>query len=138
MQELKTIIFNIVIDITILTFLIKHNVFLGFSKALGSSKLYERTGVKIIGYCPGLTNTRMLEEVALKCINVNFAIEFEAEIANCRKQSSDHVAQGLVNIMDEAKPGSLWVVENGNDPYEIELKAGVKKKAHLIEEKVVM
>lgn len=67
---------------------------------------------------------------------MNFAVEFQVEIENCRKQSADYAAQGLVNILDDAKPGSLWVVENGNEPYEVELKAGVKKKVEKVEERM--
>lgn len=80
----------------------------------------------------------MLDNVSPKCINMNFATEFQVEIENCRKQTSNHVAQGLVNILDEAKPGSLWVVENGNEPYEIEVRAAAKKKAENTEERLVM
>lgn len=80
----------------------------------------------------------MLDDVSSKSINLNFASEFQVEIENCRKQTADHVAKSLVNIIDDAKPGSLWVVENSNEPYEVELRAIVKKKSEPKEEQMVM
>lgn len=83
--------------------------------------------MKIFAYCPGLTNTKLLDDVSTKCINLNFANEFQIESENCQKQSANHVANSLINILDEAKPGSLWMVENGNEPKEIEINAKIKK-----------
>lgn len=65
---------------------------------------------------------------------MNFASEFQVEIENCRKQTPEHVAKCLVGIIDDAKPGSLWLVENGKEPYEVELKANVKKNVEQTEE----
>lgn len=80
----------------------------------------------------------MLENIAPKCINMNFATEFQVEIENCRKQNADHVAKSLIDVLDDAKPGSLWVVENCNEPYEVELRATVKKKVEQNEERSVI
>lgn len=80
----------------------------------------------------------MLEDISPRCINLNFATEFQVEIENCRKQMPEHVAGSLLDILEEAKPGSLWVVENGNEPYEVELKASIKKKSEHTEERYVL
>ncbi|KAJ8954535.1 hypothetical protein NQ318_000769 [Aromia moschata] len=102
----------------------------GFTNALGSSNLYDRTGVKVFGYCPGLTDTKLLKDVSTVCINDNFAKEFQEEIDGCVLQKPESVAKGLVGILEEAKPGSIWVVENNTKPYEIKFPnvADVKNK----------
>ncbi|KAG5889913.1 hypothetical protein JTB14_010064 [Gonioctena quinquepunctata] len=93
----------------------------GLTKALGSSNLYNRTNVKIFGYCPGLTKTNMLKDVSTKAINMNFANEFQEEIENCKVQDPETVAKGLLKIIEDAKPGSLWIAENDAEPYEVNL-----------------
>ncbi|CAG9814384.1 unnamed protein product [Phaedon cochleariae] len=100
----------------------------GFTRALGSSSLYSRTGVKMLCYCPSLTDTELLKDTSDKCINYNFANEFQEEIASCTVQKPENVAKGLVSILGEAEPGSIWIVENDQDPYEIEFPGIVKKK----------
>lgn len=99
----------------------------GLSQALGSSNLYRRTGVKIFTYCPGLTNTNMIKDIAPRCINLNFAAEFVEESAQCTTQEPKHVAQSLARILDEARPGSFWITENNEEPYEAEIKTCAKK-----------
>ncbi|KAJ8918481.1 hypothetical protein NQ315_008178 [Exocentrus adspersus] len=103
----------------------------GFSKALGSSYLYDRTGVKVFGYCPGLTDTRLMKDAPNNSINQNFAAEFQEEIDGCVIQSPEMVAEGLIKILENAKPGSVWIAENNTDPYEINFPVaeGVKQKS---------
>ncbi|KAJ8983691.1 hypothetical protein NQ317_003481 [Molorchus minor] len=90
-----------------------------FTNALGSSNLYERTGVKVFGFCPGLTDTKLMKDVSAVSINDNFAREFQEEIDGCVLQKPQSVAKGLATILEDAKPGSIWIVENNTEPYEI-------------------
>ncbi|XP_050311804.1 15-hydroxyprostaglandin dehydrogenase [NAD(+)]-like [Anthonomus grandis grandis] len=91
----------------------------GFSKALGSGRHIQRTGVKIFALCPGLTDTRLLSEAPSKAINERFAQEYADEIDGTTPQRPDSVAKGLVEILEQAQPGSVWVVENDESPYEV-------------------
>ncbi|XP_074030171.1 15-hydroxyprostaglandin dehydrogenase [NAD(+)] [Leptinotarsa decemlineata] len=100
----------------------------GFSKALGSSNLYERTNVKIFGYCPGITQTNMLKDVSNKTINTNFASEFQEEIENYKIQNPQSAAKGLLEILEEAKPGSIWIAENDEPPYEMSFQPVFNRK----------
>lgn len=90
----------------------------GFSKALGSSYLHDRTGVKVFGYCPGLTETNLMKTAATNSINQNFAAEFREEIDGCLIQKPEIVARGLIKILEKAKPGDIWIAENDGEPYE--------------------
>ncbi|XP_076260647.1 15-hydroxyprostaglandin dehydrogenase [NAD(+)]-like [Rhynchophorus ferrugineus] len=91
----------------------------GFTKAIGCGIHFTRTGVKIFALCPGLTDTLALTEAPKNAINDRFAQEFADEIADSNPQKTESVARGLTDILDEANPGSIWVVENDNAPYEI-------------------
>ncbi|CAG9768848.1 unnamed protein product [Ceutorhynchus assimilis] len=97
----------------------------GFSKALGCESEHilgnhiSRTGVKVFAMCPGLTETRLLNAAPANAINNNFAKEFVDEVYGSSPQKAKSVAKGLSDIIDEAKPGSVWVVENDSIPYEV-------------------
>ncbi|XP_030760911.1 15-hydroxyprostaglandin dehydrogenase [NAD(+)]-like isoform X3 [Sitophilus oryzae] len=91
----------------------------GFTKALGCGNHFQRTKVKIFAVCPGLTDTTLLSEAPRNVINDRFAQEFADEIAGSNLQKVESVAKGLTSILDEANPGSVWVVENDQDPYEV-------------------
>ncbi|CAH1104452.1 unnamed protein product [Psylliodes chrysocephalus] len=100
----------------------------GFTRALGSSKLYERTGVKIFGFCPGLTDTNALKQLEEKAINHNFVGEFEEEMKDVNLQDPVNVAKGLVEVLGDAQPGSIWIVENNKSPFELEFPKIIERK----------
>ncbi|CAH0546267.1 unnamed protein product [Brassicogethes aeneus] len=91
----------------------------GFSRALGCSDQYNRTKVKIVGYCPGPTDTKLFRDAANNSINPNFSTEFLQEIDGCVVQKPEKVAEGLCLVMETAKSGSIWVAENNDTPYEV-------------------
>ncbi|XP_057651803.1 alcohol dehydrogenase 1-like [Diorhabda carinulata] len=107
----------------------------GFTRALGSSKLYERTGVKVFGYCPGLTDTELFkDDLTDKTINQNFFNEFHNESKHNVKQNPEIVGKNLARILDLAKPGSIWVTENNKTAYEMDYSKAIKKKEYQPEE----
>lgn len=91
----------------------------GFSRAIGGSTHYDRTGVKVAALCPGLTNTRLLKQAPYHAINDKFRKEFKEESGGCVLQKPESVALATLDILDHAMPGSIWVVENNSKPYEI-------------------
>lgn len=91
----------------------------GLTKALGCGNHYERTNVKIFAICPGLTKTDLLENAPKNTINENFSKEFLEEIEDCESQQPESVAKGLVNTINEANSGSIWVIERNGQPYEV-------------------
>ncbi|CAH2015002.1 unnamed protein product [Acanthoscelides obtectus] len=106
----------------------------GFTKALGSGRLYERTGVKVFGYCPCLTKTAMLENLAEKSINDNFAAEFVEDTGNMKVQRPEIVAKGLVGTLHEAKPGSIWVAMEDKEPFEVSMSEMLKKAGQSVDQ----
>ncbi|RZC39428.1 adh short domain containing protein [Asbolus verrucosus] len=91
----------------------------GFSRAIGNINHYDRTGVKITALCPGLTNTKLLKQASYHAINDKFHKEFKEESGGCLLQKTESVALATLNILHDSMPGSVWVVENNNKPYEI-------------------
>ncbi|KAK9881506.1 hypothetical protein WA026_016386 [Henosepilachna vigintioctopunctata] len=96
--------------------LTQHGI-VGFSRALGGH--YKRTGVKVICICPALTQSPLIETAHKNTLNRYFAKTFCKEVEGCYLQHPDAVGDGLVKIINKAKPGSIWFVENNDHPHEI-------------------
>ncbi|XP_012284689.1 15-hydroxyprostaglandin dehydrogenase [NAD(+)] [Orussus abietinus] len=96
----------------------KHAV-LSFSRSFAQPYHYQRTGVRIIVLCPGLTATPMMEN-----LNEKKVTDFE-ELArmtqNIPPQRAESVAHGIVYMIRCAQNGSVWVSEHGKPVYEIQL-----------------
>ncbi|KAJ8929242.1 hypothetical protein NQ314_018121 [Rhamnusium bicolor] len=45
--------------------------------------------------------------------------KYNKYINRCVAQNPKNVAKGLVDILEKAKPGSIWVAENDGEPYEV-------------------
>lgn len=60
-----------------------------------------------------------METAPTNSINQNFAAEFREEIDRCLIQGPEIVAQGLIKILEKAKPGTIWIAENNAEPYEV-------------------
>lgn len=93
----------------------------GLSRAFGGH--YKRTKVKIIGFCPGLTQSELIETAYKNTLNGHFARVFQREVEGCYLQHPDFVGNGLVKVIDKAKPGSIWFVENNDQPHEVHFPA---------------
>lgn len=91
----------------------------GFSRAIGNISHFERTGVKVMSLCPGLTNTKLLKQAPYHAINDKFRKEFKEESMGCVLQKPESVALAVLDILCNGMPGSVWVVENNSKPYEI-------------------
>ncbi|XP_075973988.1 alcohol dehydrogenase 1-like [Anticarsia gemmatalis] len=90
----------------------KHAV-IGFTKTLGHPQNYEKTGVRVIGICPGFTDTKILEG-KLSDYRKEECVEF---INSQIWQKVELVGQAAVNIFKVADTGTAWVTKN-NQPIE--------------------
>ncbi|XP_044759721.1 15-hydroxyprostaglandin dehydrogenase [NAD(+)]-like isoform X2 [Coccinella septempunctata] len=93
----------------------------GLSRAFGGH--YKRTRVKVIGFCPGLTQSQLIEKAHRNTLNGHFARVFRKEVEGCYLQHPDFVGDGLVKVIDKARPGSIWFIENNDQPHEVHFPA---------------
>ncbi|KYQ54299.1 15-hydroxyprostaglandin dehydrogenase [NAD+] [Trachymyrmex zeteki] len=84
----------------------KHAV-VSFSRSFAQPYHYERTNVKVIVLCPGLTD--ISEDVSQGISNVN-------TLQNDRQQKVESVAHGLIYVIRCAQNGSVWISEDGKPP----------------------
>ncbi|KAG5306056.1 PGDH dehydrogenase, partial [Acromyrmex insinuator] len=89
---------------------------LGFSQSLAS--LYDKTEVRVIIMCPGLTATPLIINInsrvhdSIRSIVINKITGME----NLPKQTSDNVALAVLNLIQKGKNGETWISEFDQPP----------------------
>ncbi|XP_039307956.1 15-hydroxyprostaglandin dehydrogenase [NAD(+)]-like [Solenopsis invicta] len=96
----------------------KHAV-LGFSQSL--AKMYDKTGVRVVIMCPGVTLTALMANIQDK-ISESFRdlIDLEAEMDEYPKQTTDTVALAMLDLIQKGENGAAWVSEGGQPPYAVD------------------
>lgn len=102
----------------------KHAV-VSFSRSFAQPYHYERTNVKIIVLCPGLTETPNLEDLPE-------SISDTENWKNYQPQRVESVAHGLVYVIRCAQNGSMWITEDGKPIYEVLLPDTLPQKKNEI------
>ncbi|XP_018362653.1 PREDICTED: uncharacterized protein LOC108760882 [Trachymyrmex cornetzi] len=99
----------------------KHAV-VSFSRSFAQPYHYERTNVKVIVLCPGLTD--IPEDVSEGISNVN-------SLQNDRHQGVESVAHGLIYVIRCAQNGSVWISEDGKPVFEVQLPDTLPQKTEV-------
>ncbi|KAF5305623.1 hypothetical protein FQR65_LT07704 [Abscondita terminalis] len=104
---------------------------LGISRVLGLENHFERTKVKVIAICPGSTTTPIIKSLDDFTMNEHYAKFWKKYRPNMIMQTPEHVAASVVNLMENANTGSVWVIEFTEPPQELEFptREQMKKKA---------
>ena len=92
-----------------------------FTRALGNSTQYQRTGVRVVALCAGPTCTPLLENGSQYALNKHFKEEFDEELGEMEVQSPAFVANGLISALMYAESGTVWVSEDRMPAYQIGL-----------------
>lgn len=94
----------------------KHAV-LGFSQSLAG--LYEKTGVRVLIMCPGVTKTALLDDLFHKAVHFADAKYASKFPGFDQFQSADNVALAMVDLIQKGKNGEAWVSEHDKPPYAV-------------------
>lgn len=119
----------------------KHAV-IGLSQSLANSYQYEKTGIRVITLCPGLTETALTVNSPNRLLSRVMKADFVKNLEQLSIQTPYVVAQGLMSILRVAESGTIWVIENGRTPYEVyvpnprSLRRTYKNNFTLVETKV--
>ncbi|KAF5303986.1 hypothetical protein FQA39_LY01771 [Lamprigera yunnana] len=92
----------------------------GISRSLGHNAHYKRTKVKVILVCPGVSEFNggnIPDDVFLNTEYVKLWKRFQKDKVI---QTTSHVAENIIKIMKAAETGSVWIVEDNENPYEID------------------
>ncbi|XP_014232807.1 15-hydroxyprostaglandin dehydrogenase [NAD(+)]-like [Trichogramma pretiosum] len=91
-----------------------------FTRAFGDQYHVGLTGVRMITICPGATKSNLVRaDVGKQLLSPRYEDAWRRDTANANSQTGEHVAKALINILANAKSGSVWLVENGQPAKEI-------------------
>lgn len=84
---------------------------LGFSKSIGHEYNFNRTGVRVVAFCPGLTKSNMANNPKVR--EEDTLPDFVNELMNDYEwQEADDIGRGMVETFQQADSGSVWLVES--------------------------
>ncbi|XP_017776587.1 PREDICTED: 15-hydroxyprostaglandin dehydrogenase [NAD(+)]-like [Nicrophorus vespilloides] len=95
----------------------KHFV-VNFDRAFGTPFYYDRTGVKVVTICPGITDTILLKQVkGLEAFDglTKYAND---QLMAMPLQPAENVARGMITAISQGENGSAWVAALNKPAYE--------------------
>lgn len=97
------------------------------TSCMGQQAHYERKKVRVMAICPSSTATELYADRKSTALNEEYEKLLEdfmqADGMSYEVQWPEDVARGAVQIIKEAKNGSIWIAENKKPPYEVEYVA---------------
>ncbi|XP_020286398.1 peroxisomal hydratase-dehydrogenase-epimerase-like [Pseudomyrmex gracilis] len=94
----------------------------GFTTSL--QKFYEKTGVRVLVICPGLTNTGLANKFMSSKIYAMDIVDDEIaarEMTTMEIQPPEQVATAIVELIEKGENGAVFVSENNQPPYAVKL-----------------
>ncbi|CAH0579537.1 unnamed protein product [Chrysodeixis includens] len=91
---------------------------MGFTRSLGHTNNFSRTGVKVVAICPGFTETKMTADAALTTTDLGQLEEFQEFIKKEIWQKAEAVGDAAVDVL-HAESGTAWLIEGGKPIVEV-------------------
>ncbi|GFG40407.1 hypothetical protein Cfor_07241 [Coptotermes formosanus] len=98
----------------------KHAV-IGLSRSFGLPYHFDRTGVRVLAMCPGVTDTRLISDAPRRQLRQEWGIQLGREVDTFQTQKPESVAKGMMHLIEKGSSGSIWVAEGGEPVYEIHI-----------------
>ncbi|XP_017776963.1 PREDICTED: 15-hydroxyprostaglandin dehydrogenase [NAD(+)]-like [Nicrophorus vespilloides] len=93
----------------------KHGV-VAYTQALGSNVHYQNTQVKVMGLCPGGTDTEIFKGVP------EYYQQFMKDTDHAIQQT-EIVGDALIKVLKEGSNGSIWISKNSEPAFEFDYKS---------------
>ncbi|KAJ8958786.1 hypothetical protein NQ314_006349 [Rhamnusium bicolor] len=91
---------------------------IGMTKSWGTSYHYERTNVRVVAICPGVTETPLIANMSGRNLGEPYQKYFANNSTGWLRQEPDYLAKEGIKIIKAGPPGTLWLVEGGEPAYE--------------------
>ncbi|PSN50712.1 hypothetical protein C0J52_01221 [Blattella germanica] len=90
---------------------------IGFSRSIGDTTHYERTGVRVVALCPGVSKEHILASTESHVqLNSSWGLDLE-KLSSKDCQSDSTVGYGVVDIVRYAQSGTVWVINNNREMF---------------------
>ncbi|XP_011882864.1 PREDICTED: peroxisomal hydratase-dehydrogenase-epimerase-like [Vollenhovia emeryi] len=99
-----------------------HFAVVGFTSSLVT--FYDKTGVRVLIICPGLTTTGLASKFMSSKVYAMDLLDDEIaanEMTTMESQSPEHVASAIVELIEKGKNGAVFVSENNQPAYAVKL-----------------
>ncbi|KAK4876765.1 hypothetical protein RN001_009271 [Aquatica leii] len=100
----------------------------GLSKSFGNSIHTDKSGIRVVCFCPGFTATNFLKNLTSKGMTSLLGRELEILMNKSKKQGPDPCGHAVVHLIRHGDNGSVWVCE-GAKLYCLKIP---KRKAYMI------
>ncbi|KAG5876845.1 hypothetical protein JTB14_002901 [Gonioctena quinquepunctata] len=88
---------------------------IGFSRSMGDKYFYDKSKVKVVTLCPGITDSSK-ERIGTLIEIKEKSAECPCSIPNLPSQDPTEIGKGILTMLEDAENGSVWVSE-GKDFY---------------------
>lgn len=102
---------------------------IGFTLSLQT--FYEKTGIRVLVICPGLTNTAMASKFMSSKIYSMDILDDEIaakEMITMESQPPEHVANAIVELIEKGENGAVFISENNQSAYAVQLPSYIDLK----------
>ncbi|XP_035432301.1 15-hydroxyprostaglandin dehydrogenase [NAD(+)]-like [Spodoptera frugiperda] len=97
----------------------KYAVF-GFTKSLGHLDNFHKTGVRVMGLCPGFTETILTRRIRDPERQKELPIDLVKFATSLPWQTVEDVGEAAVEVYARADSGTMWLIEGGQPIEEIQ------------------
>lgn len=86
----------------------------GLSRSWGHHKNFERTGVRVVTLCSGISNTKFFKNLENRTLDSIWKKELEDTLQTSKRQQPDACGMAALHVLKHGKSGSVWAVEGSN------------------------
>ncbi|XP_037937297.1 development-specific 25 kDa protein-like [Teleopsis dalmanni] len=90
----------------------KHGV-VGFTRSMGESHYYQKTGVCFVCVCPGLTSTEWMVNLRENVTWEHHSDEWLNLVSDSKHQTPEECANGVVKAVEVMKNGGVYICQSG-------------------------
>ncbi|XP_073838235.1 alcohol dehydrogenase-like [Musca autumnalis] len=84
-----------------------------FTRGMANPLYFANTGVSFVTICPGFTDTALLDSIRGKETLTEYSGPMAERFTLAVRQSAEKCAENLVNVLESAKNGSVWMLDLG-------------------------